>query len=42
MAVNVAEYAVPKVPAGNVVVEIASGAGAGANAAPLNARISMA
>src|SRR4029077_1777283 len=42
VAANVAEYAVPTVPAGSEVVEIASGAGAGAGAedAPLNATIS--
>jgi len=44
VAANVAEYAVPTVPAGSEVVEIASGAGVGVGAedAPLNATISMA
>ena len=45
VAASVAEYAIPTVPAGRVVVEIASGAGAGgeggADVAPLNATISM-
>jgi hypothetical protein len=40
VAANVAEYGVPTVPAGRVVVEIASGVGGGA--APLNATISIA
>ena len=50
VAASVAEYAVPTVPAGRVVVEIASGAGAGGedgadpepDDAPSNAMISMA
>ena len=40
VAASVVEYAVPTVPAGRVVVEIASGAGT--DDAPLNATISMA
>ena len=42
VAANVAEYPVPTVPAGSEVVEMDSGAGAGAEDAPLNATISMA
>lgn len=44
VAESVAEYAVPTVPPGSVVVEITNGAGAGAGAedAPLNPTISMA
>jgi hypothetical protein len=41
VAASVAEYAVPTVPPGRVVVEIVSGAGGGADTAPLNATISM-
>ena len=41
VAASVAEYAVATVPAGREVVEIVSGAGGGADDAPLNATISM-
>ncbi len=41
VAASVVEYAVPTVPAGREVVEIVSGAGGGADSAPLNATISM-